>query len=35
MAKEKKTAFNPHLTEALEESLNQEKDDLPCLVCHL
>ncbi|WP_242051251.1 hypothetical protein [Nostoc spongiaeforme] len=35
MAKEKKTAFNSHLVEALEESLNQEKDDSPCLVCHL
>ncbi|MBE9205891.1 phosphoadenosine phosphosulfate reductase family protein [Nostoc sp. LEGE 06077] len=35
MAKEKKTAFNPHLAEALDKSLNQEKDDLPCLVCHL
>ncbi|WP_315787383.1 phosphoadenosine phosphosulfate reductase family protein [Fischerella sp. JS2] len=35
MVKEKKTAFNLHLVEALEESLNQEKEDLPCLVCHL
>jgi 3'-phosphoadenosine 5'-phosphosulfate sulfotransferase (PAPS reductase)/FAD synthetase len=35
MAKEKKAAPNRPLAEALEEILDQENDQLPCLVCHL
>ncbi|MBW4426658.1 MAG: phosphoadenosine phosphosulfate reductase family protein [Nostoc desertorum CM1-VF14] len=35
MAKEKKAAPNRPLAEALEAILDQEDDELPCLVCHL
>ncbi len=34
MAKEKKETFNFCVAEALEEVLDKEDDELPCLVCH-
>ena len=35
IAREKKTTSNRPLAEALETVLEEEEDDLPCLVCHL
>lgn len=35
MAKEIKAAPNRPLVESLEKVLEQEYNDLPCLVCHL
>ena len=35
MARKKATSPNKPLAEALEEILNDEDDDLPCLACHL
>ena len=35
MAREKKAAPNRPLAEALESVLDEEDDQLPCLVCHL
>lgn len=34
IAREKKAAPNRPLAEALEVVLDEEDDDLPCLVCH-